>query len=229
MFGTGQIKRARAWYQAAEKAAADAGDRYLLDIALGGQALLLTYADDSRGALRLVGPRLGGDPSPSPAIARLWGFKARAHAALGEASEFQRSIESARQALDGSRQELICPGIFSCTATTLDFHEATSAVRLTRPAVAIRAADRVLLSGQRTTDRTLARLERASALAQSGEVDEACREATATLLDPGTLDKMSVRAYARKFDEVVRGINSAATCEWHQVHADKHGKKRPSA
>jgi hypothetical protein len=230
MFSIGQIPRARAWCQAAEKAAADAGDRYLLDIAVGGQAILLTYCDDPKGVLRLVSPRLDGRATPSPALARLWGFKARAHAALGEASEFSRSIESARQALGNSRRDLICPGIFSCTPAKLDFTEATGAVQLRMPATAISAADRALLSDRRTSEHALTRLERASALAQSGEVDQACREATDTLLDPSTQHhRTATRTYARKFNEVIKGINSPATREWHQAHAEKHGQKRSPA
>jgi hypothetical protein len=225
-FSANQFGKARDWYLAADKAASDAGDRYFQDITLIGRALLPLYSDDPRGVLALVGPRLEGRSAPSTATARLWGLKARAHATLGEPDEFERSIGSARQALAGSRPELVRPGIFSFLPAKLDFYEATGAVALSRPAVAVSTADRALLSDLPTADRTLTRLVRASALAQSGEVDEACRVATGTLLDATTYHGLTVRAYARKFDEGIRGINSAATREWHQVHADKHGQKR---
>jgi hypothetical protein len=228
-FSTSQFGRASGWYRAADKAAADAGDRYLQDSVLCERAVLPLYSDDPRGVLALVGPRLECRPAPSAATARLWGLKARAHAALGEPDEFERSIESARQALAGSRPELVRPGIFSFLPAKLDFYEATGATALGRPAIAVSTADRALLSDLPTTERSLTWLVRASALAQSGEVDEACRVAAGTLLDATTYHGQSVRASARTFNEVIKGINSAATREWHQVHADKHGQKRSSA
>jgi hypothetical protein len=224
-FSANQFGKARDWYLAADKAASDAGDRYLQDIALGGQAYLPLYSDDPRGVLTLVGSRLEGRPTPSAATAWLWGLKARAHATLSEPDEFARSIGSARQALANSRPELVRPGIFSILPAKLDFYEATGAVALGKPTIALSAADRALLSDLTTTNRTLTRLARASALAQSSEVDEACQVATATLLDATTCYSQSVRTYARKFDQAIRGINSAATREWHQVHAEKHRQK----
>jgi hypothetical protein len=135
--------------------------------------------------IALLGPRLDASPGPSPAVANLWGLRARAHAMLGEATEFQRSVECARESLARSRAELIGSGILYFAPANLAFYEATAAVKLGRPVIAIGAADRALslFDPVEEIDLTLSRLNRAAALAQLGEVDEACRVATGALLD----------------------------------------------
>lgn len=231
MFNVGQFGKAREWYKTAEHAAFDVGDRYLADIALAGQAYLPTYSDDPRGVIALLMPRLGSNPVPTPAIAWLWGFKARAHASLGEPDEFQRSIERAQEALGRSRPELVTTGICSFLPEKLAFYEATGAVRLARPDSAVSAADRALslYDPSETTEPALARLERASALVQSGEVPEACRVAKDALVDPNTYHGVTVRTYAGRFDELVRGIQLPETREWREVHAGIYGRKRAIA
>jgi hypothetical protein len=72
MFNLGRFEQAREWYKTAEHAALDAGDQYLADIALAGQAYLPTYSHNPRGVLDLLTPRLEGRVSASPAIAWLW-------------------------------------------------------------------------------------------------------------------------------------------------------------
>lgn len=227
MFNVGQFGKAREWYKTAEYTATDIGDRYLLDIALAGQAYLPTYSDDPRGVLALIAPRLDSDPRPSPAIAWLWGFKARAHAVLGESSDFERSIGHAQDALARSPQELITAGIFSFLPEKLAFYEATGAVQLNKPETAVTAADRALslYDPSETTEPTLVRLERASALVRAGEIPEACRVASDALLDPSTYHAVTVRAYARKFDDLIRGIQSPETREWRQVLAETYGRR----
>jgi hypothetical protein len=223
LFQTGHFDQAREWYRTAEHAASDAGDRYLMDTALAGQAYLPTYSNDPRGVLALLAPRLEGNPRPSPAVAWLWGFKARAHATLGEAAEFRRSIERAHEFMARSPAELIKPGIFSRLPPNLMFYEATGAVALSQPEIAISAADRAFpLLDLGDTDKVMVRLERASALAQSGEIPEACRVARDALLDPGFYHDTGVRSYAARFDSLIRGIQSPETREWRQVLADTH-------
>jgi hypothetical protein len=102
-------------------------------------------------------------------------------------------------------------------------------VALGQPGPAISAADRAaayLSHGD--TDRILVRLEMARALAQSGEVPEACQVATDALLQPGFYHDVGVRAYATKFDRQIRGIQSPETREWRQVLADTHGGSQRS-
>jgi hypothetical protein len=76
-----------------------------------------------------------------------------------------------------------------------------------------------------TTEPTLAKLERASALAEAGEVPEACRIAKTALLDPNTYHGLTVRTYADRFDHLIRAIQSPETREWREVRADIHGQK----
>jgi transcriptional regulator with XRE-family HTH domain len=227
MFNVGEFQKAHEWYKAAEHAAYDTGDRYLADIALAGQAYLPTYSDDPRGVLSLLEPRLDSNPSASPAIAWLWGFRARAHAVLNEPDEFKHSIDRAQECLERSPAELVVPGIFSFLPEKLAFYEATGAVRLNEPGRAMAAADRALslYDLSETTEPTLAKLERASALAEAGEVPEACRIAKTALLDPNTYHGLTVRAYADKFDYLIRAIQSPETHEWREVRADIHGPK----
>jgi DNA-binding XRE family transcriptional regulator/tetratricopeptide (TPR) repeat protein len=231
MFNIGQFQKARDWYITAQHAAYDIGDRYLADIALAGQAYLPTYSDDPNGVLALTGPRLESNPSPSPAIAWLWGFRARAYATLRQSGEFKYSIEHARQCLERSPADLVKPGIFSFVPEKLAFYEATGAVRLNDTDGALNAADRALsmYDLSETTEPTLAKLERASALAKGGEVPEACRVAKAALLDPRTYHGVTVRTYARRFDDLIRGIELPETREWQEVRAEVHGRHDASA
>jgi hypothetical protein len=75
-------------------------------------------------------------------------------------------------------------------------------------------------------DRILLPLERASALAQAGEVPEACRVATDALLQPGIPHDASVRAYSAKFDALIRGVQPPETRAWRQVLADTYGARQ---
>ena len=227
LFNVGHFPRAREWYKAAEQSARDVGDEYLADIALAGQAYLPLYSDDPRGVLALLSPRLEGKTGPSPAIAWLWGFTARAHAALDDRDEFRRSIERAGECLARSPAELIRPGIFSFLPEKLGFYEATGAVRLKDPARAIDAADRALslYDLSETMEPALVRLERASALAEAGEIPEACRAAKAALLEPHTYHGVTVRKYAGRFDGLISGIELPETRDWFEVRAAVHGRQ----
>jgi tetratricopeptide (TPR) repeat protein len=227
LFNIGQFQKAHEWYKVAEHAAYDVGDRYLMDIALAGQSYLPTYSDDPRGVLALLEPRLDSNPSATPAIAWLWGFRARAHAELDEPDDFKRAIERAQECLERSSSQLVTPGIFSFLPEKLAFYEATGAVRLNDSDRAIKAADRALAlyDLSETTEPTLAKLERASALAEAGEVPEACRVARTALLDPTTFHGITVRSFARKFDNLVRAVQSPEAREWREVRAEVHDKK----
>jgi hypothetical protein len=224
LFETGNFAKAREWYVTAGHAAHDIGDRNLMDIALAGQAYLPTYSNDPGGVLTLLAPRLDASPAPSPAVAWLWGFKARAHATLGDLPAFQRSIQNAHETLARSPAESVGPGIFSRQPANLLFYEATGAVTLGQPGAAISAANRAAAHLTRSdTDRILVRLEMARALAQSGEVPEACRVATDALMQPGFFHDVGVRSYAARFDAQIRGIQSPETREWRQVLTDTRG------
>ena len=220
MFNVGRFDCAREWYKAAEHAANDAGDRYLADIALVGQAYLSTYSDNPRGVIALLSPRLDARPSSTPAVSWLWGLQARAHAALGEAKEFNRAIANARDCLARSPRELITPGIFSFAPEKLAFCEANGAVLLHEPRRAIQAADRALslYDMSETADPALVRLDSASALVQSREVPEACRVAIEAVSDPCTYLHASVTARAQRFDRLLGGGHGPEAGEWRDTY-----------
>ena len=220
LFNAGGFSQAREWYKTAEHAANDAGDRYLADIALGGLAYLPTYSDDPRGVIALLTPRLDSGPTATPAVSWLWGLRARAHAALDEATDFNRAIENARECLARSSQELIIPGIFSCVPQKLAFYEANGAVLLNEPQRALQAADRALAiyDMSETTEPALVQLDRASALVQSREASEACRLAVTAVTAPATYRSVSVRTRARRFNHLLGSISTPAADDWRDTY-----------
>jgi tetratricopeptide (TPR) repeat protein len=231
LFNQGNFELATAWYQTAYHAAVDAGDQYLGDIALAGQSYIPTYSDDPRGVLRITDARLAERPPPTPAIAWLWGFKAKAHAALGEAEPAKRAIAAARTALDNSAPALVQLGIFSFMPEKLALYEASACVALGEADQAALAAERALdtYDMRETTEPALARFERASALAQAGDLDEACRLAASTVLDPRTYPSVTVRSRARRFDAMLGNRNSAAVRQWRTIMRDVYDTQEPPA
>ena len=221
MFNEGQLDLAREWLRASERAALAAGDRYLADTVMVGQALQLTWAGDPAGVLALVDPRLAQRARPTPAVAWLWGLKARAHAALGERVAFERAMSQARKALDDSPAELIVPGIFSVRPEKLEFYEATGYVRLQVADRATQAADRALALYDPThnLDPALIRLDKASALAQDGEIPEACGIAMRVVRDPHTYHALQVMVRAREFDALLGKDRASAVRDWREVLA----------
>jgi hypothetical protein len=218
-FQLGGVRQAREWHKAAQYAASDAGIQYLADIALAQQAFEPLYSGRLTDVVRLIDPRLDSGPSPSPAIAQLWGIKARAHAALGERDNFKRSIESGQNCLDGSGSEHIGPGILSFHPANLAFYETTGAVMLSDLGGALNAAERALalFAAAESYDRSLVGLERACALAKAGEVSEACNAAKAVVLDPRTHYCIPVREYARRFSAEIRASSSPGAREWRET------------
>jgi tetratricopeptide (TPR) repeat protein len=221
LFGEGLFDLARDWFQAAQHAALAAHDRCLADHVLASQALLPTYAADPSGVLALVDPRLEQPCRPTPAIAFLWAFKGKAHAALGERAAFERAISQAHTVLDASPAEFIGPGIFSFLPEKLEFYEATGYVKLRDVEHATQAADRALALYAPThkVDPALIRLDKASALAQAGEVPEACQVATRAVLDPHTYHAVPIMVRAREFDALLGDDQAPAVRDWRDVLA----------
>ncbi|MDG4763886.1 helix-turn-helix transcriptional regulator [Solwaraspora sp. WMMD406] len=218
LFNQGEFPLAAHWYAVARRAAEEAGNQFLADIALAGNTYLPTYTSDPRAVLASVIPRLDGARSPSPAIAWLWAFRAKAHAMLADANAFQRSIERARDVLDRSPKDLVKPGIFSFLPEKLAFYEARGWVELRNADMASVAAERAisLYDLHETTEPALARFEQASAYAQSGEVAEACRIATGAILDHHTYHGITVIRRAREFDRLVPESGEPAR-QWREV------------
>jgi tetratricopeptide (TPR) repeat protein len=225
LFNEGRFDAARDWYLTAYQAALDVGDRALADYALAGQAYLATYSDDPPGVLGCVQARLGGSHRPSPGIAWLWGFTAKAHATLGERGPADRALEHARNALDASPDQDVHPGIFSFVPEKLAFYEAAAHVVLGNGPAALDAADRALARYDmtETTEPALVRFERASALVHLGQTEEACRYATGTVLDPRTYPSITVRARAARFDTLLGAPGrSPAVDQWRDILHDTY-------
>lgn len=226
LFNHGSFELATMWYRTAYHAAVDIGDRYLGDIALAGQSYIPTYSDDPRTVLRITSGRLDRRPTPSAAVAWLWGFNAKAHAALGDSDAARYAFDQARQAMENSPATQIRPGIFSFVEEKLAFYEASAFVTLGEAGNAVDAADRALqhYDPRETTEPALVRFERASALVQSGELDEGCRFAAGTALDPRTYPSVTVRTRARKFDDLIGNQTSAAVDDWRTVMHERYSR-----
>ncbi|WP_433358855.1 hypothetical protein [Streptosporangium sp. CA-115845] len=221
LFNSNQFGLARRWYRAAARAAQEAGDRYLGDIALAGTSYLPTYDREPREVLAHVLPRLEQGPPPSPAVAWLWGFAAKAYAALGDRVAFERAIEASRTALERSSPGTIQPGIFSFLPEKISFYEARGRVDLGDADGAAAAAARALAHYDLTdtTEPALVRFEHASALAQAGEPHEAYRVAHGAVTDPHTFHSASVVTRAREFATLLDPRSQTGRA-WREVLAD---------
>ncbi|HZD71225.1 MAG TPA: helix-turn-helix transcriptional regulator [Actinomycetes bacterium] len=219
LFIEGHFDLARHWYRTAQHAASEAGDRFLADIALASEAYLPTYSDDPQGVLSLVTPRLEQRAYPTPAIAWLWAFKAKAHAQLGERAGFEEAIAQAHTAMTKSKREQVCPGIYSFLPEKLAFYEATGYVKLHDVGGAVSATDRALelYDLTDTTEPALVRFNKASALAASGEIPEACNVAAGALLGEYTYPSVSVLTAARDFDRLLGRDTSVPVREWREA------------
>jgi hypothetical protein len=221
-FQVGQARQAHEWHKAAQYAASDAGAEYLADIALAQQTFVPLYSGNPTEVVRLISARLDGNILPSPAVAQLWGIKARAHATLGETYNFKQSIENGRRCLANSEPELIGPGILSFHPANLAFYETTGFVSLNDLDNSLDAASRALalFAATESYDRALVGLERACALAKAGEIAEACHAAKAVVVDPGTYYCTPIREYARRFTDEIRSVQTPDTREWRETLAD---------
>ena len=219
LFNEGQFPLAQEYYGIARRSAMEVKNQYFADIALAGSTYLPTYAPDPRGILDHVTPRLDSRHAPSPAIAWLWGFRAKAHAMLGEEVPFRKSIDQAQKALDSSPPDLIQPGIFSFVPEKLAFYEARGWVELNNAEAASTAAERAIsmYDFTETTEPALARFEQASAFAQAGDLTEACRIATSAVLDRRTYHGITVVSRAYEFDRLLGSSNSESAREWRNV------------
>ncbi|MDQ3761303.1 MAG: hypothetical protein M3460_06260 [Actinomycetota bacterium] len=156
-----------------------------------------------------------------PAIAWLWGFKAKAHAMLGDGDSFDFAISKAHKALNSSPGDLVQPGIFSFLPEKLAFYEARGLVELGRKEEALAAAERaiILYDFSETTEPALVRFEQASAFVQAGEIQEACRVAASAVLDQHTYHGITVVMRAKEFDRLLGPSNCAGAHDWRELLA----------
>jgi hypothetical protein len=222
LFNQGHFVAAGRWYQVAQRTALDAGDQYHADIALAGEAYLPYYGGRPQEVIDLVMPRLSRKHTPSPAIAWLWAAVARAQAAMGS-TDFYRSIDRSRAALETSPEETIRPGILSFVPEKLAFYEASGCVQLRDATRSTAAAQHALglYDPAETTEPALVRFEHASALALTGEVEEAAHVAAAAITDPVTFHGLTVRTRAGAFDQLLASAarNTTAAGEWSETYA----------
>ncbi|MFC4531749.1 hypothetical protein [Sphaerisporangium dianthi] len=223
LFNLNHFPLARRWYAAAGRAADEAGDRYISDLALASTTLIPTYSGNPRDALALVSPRLEQATGATPAIAWMWGFAALAHASLGDRAAFERAINRSRNALDRCPSDLVRPGILSFQPERQAFYEARGWADLGNVDGTASATDRALAAYDPTvsSDPALVRFAHATALAKSGEVEEACRLATLALRDPNTLPIISIVVRAYEFDALLGALGST-TADWREALADVH-------
>ncbi|WP_147268833.1 hypothetical protein [Sphaerisporangium album] len=218
MFCANQFALARRWYTAATRAADEAGDRYISDLALSSTLLIPTYSGDARGALALVTPRLEQVVGATPAIAWMWGFAALAHASLGDRAAFERAISRSRTTLDRCEPALQQPGALSFQRERQMFYETRGRADLGDLEGTAEVATRALAAYDPTdnADPALVRFAYACALVKAGEVEEACRIATAAIRDPYTCHSHVVVVRAHEFDALLAPSGSV-TADWREA------------
>ncbi|WP_424530702.1 hypothetical protein ACOZ38_13105 [Sphaerisporangium viridialbum] len=221
MFCANQLPLARRWYATAGRAADEAGDRYLADLVLASAALIPTYSADPRTVLAMVTPRLEHAVGATPAIAWMWGFAALAHASLGEQSAFERAINRSRHTLDRCSVEALQPGILSFQPERHTLYEARGRADLGDLDGTADAVTRALSSydSSDSNDPALVRFAYACALAKAGEVEEACRFATAAIRETPATRSLTVVVRAHEFDALLTP-SGTATADWRETLAD---------
>ncbi|MEZ0072584.1 hypothetical protein [Planotetraspora sp. GP83] len=221
MFCANHFPLARRWYAAAARAADEAGDRCLADLTLASAALMPAYSGDPRGVLALVTSRLEQAVGATPAIAWMWGLAAVAYASLADRTAFERAINRSRTTLERCPSESVVPGILSFQPERQAFYEARGRADLGDLHGTAKAVARTLEASQAddSNDPVLARLAYASALAKSGDVDEACGNAIAAIRGARTFRSITVVIRAHEFDALL-GSGGAATRDWREALAE---------
>ncbi|WP_214412921.1 hypothetical protein [Sphaerisporangium fuscum] len=218
MFCANQFPLARRWYAAATRAAEEAGDQRLSDLALANTALLPTYSGDAPGVLALVTPRLEQVTGATPAIAWMWGFAALAHASLGDRDAFERAISRSRTTLERCEPAHQQSGALSFQPQRQMFYETRGRADLGDLEGTADAATRALAAYDPTdnADPALVRFAYACALVKAGEIEEACHIATAAIRDPSTCPSHVVVVRAHEFDALL-ATSGSVTADWQEA------------
>ena len=221
LFTADQFPLAHRWHMAAARAADEAGDSALWDLALVGGAFIPLYSSEPQAALNMINPRLERAVGATAPIAWLWGLAAVAHASLGNRPAFERSIERSRTILDRCEPETLHAGVLSYELARQTFYEARGRADLGDADGTGDATNRALAlyDPTVTSDPALVRFAHASVLVKAGEIEEACRIAAAALRDPHTLPISSVVVRAHDFDALLSHTGST-TADWREALAD---------
>jgi hypothetical protein len=219
LFDSNHFDASREWYLTARNAASEVGDQFLADIALCGQAYEPTYSNDPEGVLSLLMPRLDTRAPGTAATAWQWAFCGKAYAALGDRDRAEHAFDQSEGALGQSPEETLRVGIYSFLPEKLDMYRAQAYVSLGQSDRAIVASQQALSTydPRETTEPSLARFELASALLQTGEVEEACKYATEAVAGPNVFLGISVRKRAVRFRSEIPDPKNSAAREWNDA------------
>jgi transcriptional regulator with XRE-family HTH domain len=170
---------AKRYYDVALRAAQEGGDRALAAYVLGCMSVVATYGDDPRSGLQLAqeAQDRGTGAVTATTLAWLCRVEALAMATLGKAGPCAASLDRAEQAIVRTAPHDDPPWIYHFNRSQLAGQKGACYVRLHRPRDAQAALGEALttLSTEFVRDRSLHLTHLASAYAQQGEVEEACR------------------------------------------------------
>ncbi len=220
LFALNQPILARRWWRTALHAAQETGDSHLVNTAIADSTYLPVYSGSPHDVLAQVMPRLEMATKATPSVAWMWGFAALAHAKLGNRDDFERAINLSRNTLSRCDPDAIKPGVFSFLPRKQAFFEARGRADLGDTEGAGVAAARALPEYEPTsqTDPALVRFAHASALAKSGELEEACRLAVEAIHKLPTAPAQAVVIRAHDLNALFDS-KGYASYEWREAMA----------
>jgi len=178
-FDMNDHKAAKRYYEVALRAAQEAGDRALAAYVLGCMSVVATYSKDAHAGLQLAheAQRRGRGSVTATTLAWLCRVEALALATLGEAAPCGSALDRAEAAIDEASPASDPPWIYHFNRSQLAGQKGACYVRLHQPHDARAALGEALttLSTEFVRDRSLHLTHLASAYAQQGEIEEACR------------------------------------------------------
>jgi tetratricopeptide (TPR) repeat protein len=209
---------AQRYYEVALRAAQEAGDRVLAAYVLGCMSVVATYGDDAHTGLQLAyeAQHRGKGRVAATTLAWLCRVEALALATLGEAAPCASALDRAEVAIAQASPACDPPWIYHFNRSQLAGQKGACYVRLHRPKDAQAALGEALttLSTDFVRDRSLHLTHLASAYAQQGEIEEACRlarDSWANAMHTGSARELRrIREFRRELD---RWNDSAAVKE----------------
>jgi transcriptional regulator with XRE-family HTH domain len=192
---------ARRHYQLAVRAAERSGHPLLPAYMQASLGQFAANCGDAVQGLRLIADARSRLPRSAPAIAAVW-LDAIEAVARAKARDRQAwaLLERAERRLSGAdHDEPVWPWIFRFDEHKLAGHRAVTATRLGRPRIAGQAFQLAARAPQGPKQRALMEVERATALATAGRLDEACVTVTAALATAVTFDSERIRSAVASF------------------------------
>jgi transcriptional regulator with XRE-family HTH domain len=175
-----EAAQARRFYRMSISAAGRAGHLLLPIYMQGSLGQYATSAGDPVEGLRLIREAAGRLPRSAPRLARAWlcALEGVALACAGERAGLALLDQADRHADAAQDDEPVWPWVFAFDARKIAAQRAVAAARLRLPAVALEAFTQ---AGESRSPKqaAVAAVDYARALADAGDVDEACRVAAA--------------------------------------------------